>query len=549
MLQIRGIYNHSIHQHKDLSHIITDSFKDAIVCDGEEMLYICINKMILPRHITNYNNENSYIPVHVMQSYPRIKVNKDTEDPLDKYGSVVYEYATYSDYEHEVQYFPLIGKELKKVDFFLDLSNVHAVYNSINLDKALAINCSISIQYTIVKVSLNSVMERLIHKSLIVDNKTNAISYPDNKANNFRCLLSEALDTSHDSGHPYVQVNSVTIPASINFHACLRDAMIYVVASFTGEKVEDRTYRYRFAADYEEHVTVIPIFSEAPGEALSAKMFVKIPLFFSEEKDDITIQGSFNLVRQIKKRLDPLQIDFSYDRDNNKIRIRNKSEADQISIIFNPPSLAAAIGHVHKLSEYDYEYLENLDPDDHPWPSNLGIYVEPEEQEEVDQGGAATTTEDADADDDVESVASNEVEGANAQDEQDEEMGGLNIAYIRQVDFSVENISALDFDIFRMAPSTLYIYTNFADETFVHGSQKRLLAVIDTSDAYDKNRRRDLEHLMIPIHNKKPMIAHINNDTVQHMHFTLETSEGEPFPFLTNDLNDQCKLSLSFRFK
>ena len=282
------------------------------------------------------------------------------------------------------------------------------------------------------------------------------------------------------------------------------------------------------------------------------------------------------------------------------MHVTNKSNASLISLTFSPPGLAAAIGHVHKLSDYSYEELNSIENmPQYVWSMDAGIY-QPEnvqssnltKKESADQTAetledpaenlpenaenntppeiAVESESDAEAANNVlpdeivvesesDAEAANEVLPDEIAPESESDTEAANEVlpdaqpklqtYMRQIEFDTRSWSALKFDIFRLAPSSLYIYANFADETFVHGTQKRLIAVFDTSTAYDHNERRNLEHLLIPIYNKKPMIAHINSDTIRHMHFTLETSDGNPYPFLTSDFNNTCKLNLSFRFK
>jgi len=181
---------------------------------------------MLPRHIINYENEKSYIPIRVPQAYSKIKVSKDTNFEIDKYGPVIYEYSGHDDFVHDIQYYPLIGKEISTINFFLDLSNVHTIYETIDINSGIAIKCPVAIQYTIIKVLADYNMDRLIHKSIIV------VTYPENIANNFRCNLQTPLDTSHSTGQPYAQLNSITIPASVNFTTILQDALISVIAIF-----------------------------------------------------------------------------------------------------------------------------------------------------------------------------------------------------------------------------------------------------------------------------------------------------------------------------
>jgi len=45
------------------------------------------------------------------------------------------------------------------------------------------------------------------------------------------------------------------------------------------------------------------------------------------------------------------------------------------------------------------------------------------------------------------------------------------------------------------------------------------------------------------------MIAHINSDTIQYMQFSLETSDGNPYPFLNDIESNICRINLSFRYK
>jgi len=216
-------------------NILTDNFKIPISCLSHEILYICINKVMLPRHIINYENEKSYIPIRVPQAYSKIKVSKDTNFEIDKYGPVIYEYSGHDDFVHDIQYYPLIGKEISTINFFLDLSNVHTIYETIDINSGIAIKCPVAIQYTIIKVLADYNMDRLIHKSIIVDNQSNILTYPENIANNFRCNLQTPLDTSHSTGQPYAQLNSITIPASVNFTTILQDALISVIAIFEPE--------------------------------------------------------------------------------------------------------------------------------------------------------------------------------------------------------------------------------------------------------------------------------------------------------------------------
>ena len=560
LLQIRDIYNLSIHADSDPQNILTDNFKIPISCLSHEILYICINKVMLPRHIINYENEKSYIPIRVPQAYSKIKVSKDTNFEIDKYGPVIYEYSGHDDFVHDIQYYPLIGKEISTINFFLDLSNVHTIYETIDINSGIAIKCPVAIQYTIIKVLADYNMDRLIHKSIIVDNQSNILTYPENIANNFRCNLQTPLDTSHSTGQPYAQLNSITIPASVNFTTILQDALISVIAIFepeggTSQLFESTAFKFSFDQTKTPVKSRSDIVSNDDG-SLTTRVVMTIPLFFPDD-DAIIIQGSFNFRKQIEKRLAPLKITF--EEYNSKIKMVNNGAADKISIKFSPPSLAAAIGHVHKeVNPDDYNIVlinakkkkpndeeETLEDDE----ENYDSAEDGENQQALPKTKNRRVIHPLESDNDTENEEELEAQESDISDLEDQPAADSNTEFVRAVDFEDDSYGALTFDIFRLAPSALYVYANFIDETYVHGKQKRLLAVLDTTTAYDDNRKRNIKHLLLPLYNKRPMIAHINSDTIQHMQFSLETSDGNPYPFLNDIESNICRINLSFRYK
>ena len=86
---------------------------------------------------------------------------------------------------------------------------------------------------------------------------------------------------------------------------------------------------------------------------VTTRVIMVIPLFFPDD-DLLAIQGTFNLKKQIKKRLEPIKLLFGFDSRTNKIKIINESAADKLSI-----RLAVAIGHVHKKQNLALLKLKN----------------------------------------------------------------------------------------------------------------------------------------------------------------------------------------------
>ena len=505
-LQIKRIYNLSLHVDNNPLQILTDNLQYPVTCGHEDILYICINKVMIPRHIINYEDEKSYIPVRVSQAYSKIQLGKDKIDKLDRFGPVIYEYSGHYDYVHEIQYYPLIGKEINKVDFYLDLTNVHSIYDHLNVHSGIAIKCPITIQYTIIQLLAKPEMDRLIHRSIIVDSHSAMETYPDNKTNDFRCHLQKSMDTSHSTGQPYVQLNSVTIPASLDFVKILRDAFIIIIATTElNDNLPD------IVDAFPSVLPARPIHDLVTEDGKQyVKIILKVPLFMPAD-DFLNIQGSFNLIKQIAKRLDKYSITLTEEK-NVRIKITNNSMADKIVVRFCPPSLAAAIGHIHRKTTHGT--TEQIDfSDDDPIVDEITDYWE----------------------------STNSVHGYVQKEKK--------VAYVREVEMVASNTSALPFDIYRLAPSALFIYADFIDETHVHGVKKRLLAVLDTTTAYDNNRKRSMEHLLLPLYNKRPLIAHVNSDELQFMRFTLETSDGKPYPFIQNAENNLCRVNLSFRYQ
>ena len=507
-LQIKQIYNLSLHTENKPLNLLTDNLQHPIKCSHDEIFYICINKMMIPRDIINYEKEKAYIPVRVSQAYSKVKLAKDNIDKKDRFGPIIYEYSGYYDYVHEIQYYPIIGKEINKIDFYLDLSNVRAIYEHLNVHSEIAIRCPVTIQYTIIQLIAKPEMDRMIHKSIIVDNNSTIRTYPNNKTNDFRCHLQEALDTSHISGQPYVQLNSVTIPASIDFVTILKDAYILLItmAEFKNNIIE-------IINAFPPIPPLKPIYDLITGDdgKQYVKTVLKIPLFMPDD-NFLNIQGSFNLIKQIAKRLDTYSISLTEEKKNTRIKITNNSMADKVAIRFNPPSLAAAIGHIHRRTTHGSDDDINFNDDDPILEEVITYYTD-----------------------------MNAIDGPVEKKQK--------IAYVREVELASTNTSALPFDIYRLAPSALFIYADFIDETHVHGIKKRLLAVLDTTTAYDENRKRSMEHLLLPLYNKRPIIAHINSDELQFMRFTLETSDGKPYPFLNSHKNNTCNINLSFRYQ
>ena len=502
MLQVKEIYNLSVYKNANPLKILTDNLKEVISCKSNEILYICINKILLPRHITSFKDQDAYIPVHIQQAYSKIKVQKDNIDPYEKFGAVVYEHSTNAREIAEIQYYPLIGKSFNKIDFLLDLSSVHNVYENAKIDEDVTLKCPVTIQYTIVKLESDVAMERIIHKSIIIDSTTSQVTYPQNNLTNFRCDLIEPLDTSHETGQPYVQLNSISIPPSVDFQDLLKDAFIEVIATFRPEGPDDDTQPLQDATELTEKFSdtdpveknILTIDHEDGTK--TAKAAFKIPLFFPNDSL-LVIQGLYYLEQQIQKRLDPINIKVKSYQSNKKIRIENQTNADIITIRFSPPDLAAALGHLQRQETKDMGIYNLYSKDDKEYNK---ILLEPTLAKEAS----------------------------------------------REITFADHIWSFMKHNLFRLAPCSLFIYANFVDETFVHGEQKRLLAVVDTSYAYDKEY--EIKNTLIPLYNTRPMIAHINCNSVQHMHFILETSDGKPYP-LINSKTDKCRMNLSFRYK
>ena len=440
---------------------------------------MCINKVALARHSINYANEKYYIPIRIVEAYSHLKIRCEI-NPRDTHGPICYEYSGYLDYMNDVNYFPLLPSRIDELNFYLDIDFLLKHYKKRGLDVEASLDSfrnPVDIQYTILKIRSDPAMERRIHRSVIVDNISSKVQYPENTCSKFRCDFLNPVDTSQDTGRPYVQLNSVTIPAILNFREILRTSKIHLQSLFDKEDLSDLAhmdadeFRQQFDLSYSARKEIV-------GD--DALITLDIPLIMPDD-DNIQIQGFHNLKKQIKKRLDPLKIMIS-KTNNNKISIKNESEAKKIAIRFEPPSLAAALGHVNRKV----------------------IIPDPEHD---------------------------------------------NLRFARGVELMDESIGAIEFDIFRLAPNSLYIYCNFIDESYVNSTARRLLAVLETSESYDMNGKRIVDNVCLPVHNKRPIISHVNTNVLKYMEFELETSDGSPYPFHNQSGSDICYLNLSFLYK
>ena len=103
--------------------------------------------------------------------------------------------------------------------------------------------------------------------------------------------------------------------------------------------------------------------------------------------------------------------------------------------------------------------------------------------------------------------------------------------------------------LYSLAPTSLYVYANFTDQSYVNGRVKRLLGVFDASEIFDIICDLPNAHnAHLTLQTANPMIAHVNTNTVQHLHLELETSSGEEYPFKLNP-DSKTVVSLSFFYK
>ena len=509
-IQIKELINLSLNKTNSPFKPLTDNLHKPITCDENETLYIAIDKVILPRHVVNYYKEKSYIPIRVAQAYTKIKEKKDRPDKLDKFGPIVYEYSGFYEWGIDIHYYPIIGKEIKQIDFYLDLQNVKNIYEDVEIDLNQAIKGEVTIQYNIIKIQTSPGMERLIHKSIILSSNSCKETYPENTTNNFRCHLETPLDTSHSTGQPYVQLNSITIPASLSFTEILKDAYITLVIRGLRQKKETAiTFATRFLNHYPENSNArsrnaIYYYHNAEEEKC-AEETLEVPLFFPDDKINED-EDDFDLLKQISKRLKPIKLEIY--SDDPKLQFINKNDRiDNVIIRFSPPSLAAAVGHeLRKTIKIDKSIWERGDV----FPLGPSTYQRKNSPK-----------------------AKNEV-------------------YEREIELTNKKKTrrcTLPFDLSRLSPSSIFIYADFIDETFVNDSRRRLLAIIDTSKTYKSRKTTYTGHELMLIDNKRPIVAHICFDKTQFMHFTLETSHGKPYPFIKNTGVDLCQLGLSFRYQ
>jgi len=109
-------------------------------------------------------------------------------------------------------------------------------------------------------------------------------------------------------------------------------------------------------------------------------------------------------------------------------------------------------------------------------------------------------------------------------------------------------------NIYHLAPSGLFIHSNFTDTNLVNEKSKRLMAVIDTSGLYEAaGKITDIESFHMTMPNINPILSKINTNNLKHMSITLETPQGFPFPFnkknSQNNSNQRCLLNMSFSSK
>ena len=489
-MKVRQIYNLSLRAFNEPQKLLTDNFQSAIECDDDEILYIYINKVIVNRFFISYNGRRGYVPIRVAQAYSKANLGRDIINPLDRYGPIVFEYSGYHECDHNSQYHPLIGHKLNKIDFYLDLENVGNIYDDPNSRTGITGKRSVSIQYTIIKLATQSDMDRLMPKSIIVDSRSAMETYPNNKANNFRCHLTEPIDTSHTHGQPYVQLNSISIPPLLNFSEILHRVRIHVSLQVPFESnridiVEEFTMPHPVEAGFK--------LMKDSNNRQFINIHLTVPLFFSTEALTTSIQNMGDLVRQVNKRLNVISIELSIVAD--KIKFENYSSASSVVIAFSHSFLGAALGIPPTKTIFSKVTNSKL--------------FEPMEDE-------------FDREELVEEILDTGINEVVEPDSFER--------YVIRASFKNFWTSPMPFDMQHLSPGSIYVYTDFIDESHVNGGKRRLLAILDTSAAYDKGGNSSKDSPLLLLYNKQPIIAHIYSDKLQFMHFALETKLRRSIP-------------------
>ena len=325
---------------------------ERLECEHYEHWMIGINNVIISQVFEN-NDQFKYYQIMTNEAYTSIKLENQLHGNVN-HGPIICEQSTHNIYSTPtgIDYHPLIPK-------VLDTLNFRAIFPFVrdgNAYKNLSIKrnptFTIIIQYSIIKVSSHPEMERTIRRVLSLTSNNKNI-YLNNKPSNFRCDLLEPLNTSQETGHSYAQVNSITIPGTLDFYNILKEEKIYVRVSLENEPPRDDENTHHGSARakvraLENSLTRFDQLSFMSEELANGDIIfkVEVPLFYSNDEDR-NIRTATDLKKRIRDQLKPYQLQFTFA--NKKLRIKNNSEAN-IAIKFSNLNIYAALGiHDHKI--------------------------------------------------------------------------------------------------------------------------------------------------------------------------------------------------------
>ena len=329
------------------------NFGQTIGCNPEnEHWIVCVNKVIGSR-IFDYNEEYNYMQVRLAEAHKNIKVVDD--QVTNEYGPVIAECALNLDNGVQtVAYYPLTPTQFKSLNFHLSFPFVEnpCLEEDAPIEENPPVDLDVS--YSLVKVTSEKNMERVIAQNLVIDNDSGKSTHPENKLYSFRCELLEAVDTSSETGRPYAQINSITVPTSLDYRTLLENSYIHLEMECRNEKpMEDYQFHSdaaRLRADLKRAVVNKPYISWSSKdlENGSYRMKFKIP-FFDDHEGDKDIIKLLDIKEQLNKQLEPLEVQFSLYR---RFQLRNKSDA-YIKLWFDNPRIAATVGMPSQSVEVD----------------------------------------------------------------------------------------------------------------------------------------------------------------------------------------------------
>ena len=322
---------------------ITHALGQTISCNAYEHWVIGINKIIIPQTF-EVNHHYWYLQIRLLEAYRPIQILQDNISIRN--GPVVADYSIKQSgaFREFIEYYPLVPKIFNNLHFHIlfPFAKRPEVNSLIGYKKNPTF--SITIQYSLIKISSHPEMERAISKSVIIDSKHFNNFYTSNTLNNFRCDLIDPIDTSFEKGRPYTRINSITMPGLLDFNSMLCDEKINISIVITKDRAV--AGEYDEYSDQTDHIQVMqdiinlvePFRDEIENfslmlqdEETTFKLSMTIPLFYKKDINN-TINDMRDLREQIHRQLEPLFISVYIEEAN--IHFRNRGGGD-ITISFS----------------------------------------------------------------------------------------------------------------------------------------------------------------------------------------------------------------------